>query len=131
MPGTLIEIRRQYSMEEEIGIIEAVHCALVSAFKIPAGDKTIRLSVHLPHRFAVPPDRTKPENYTLISIDAFSGRSIQAKRNLYHEIVSNLEPFGIPKDHVLIVLRESVSENWGVRGGKAACDVDLGFNVRI
>jgi hypothetical protein len=46
-------------------------------------------------------------------------------------MVDNLKPFGIPKDHILIVLRESKAENWGVQGGQAGCDVDLGFKVDV
>ncbi len=38
---------------------------------------------------------------------------------------------GIPRDHVTIVLRESETENWGIRGGQAAFDIDLGFNVNV
>jgi phenylpyruvate tautomerase PptA (4-oxalocrotonate tautomerase family) len=45
--------------------------------------------------------------------------------------VRNLEPFGIPKDHIKILLREVAKENWGIRGGQAACDVDLGFKVEV
>jgi len=59
------------------------------------------------------------------------GRSVEAKRRLYGEIVDRLEPLGIPRDHVSITLRESPAENWGIRGGQAACDVDLGFNVKV
>lgn len=131
MPSVLIEVRRQYLIEEEIGIIDAVHAALVDAFKIPTSDKTIRLIVHPPHRFTVPPEKTKPDYYTYVSIDAFAGRSIEAKRNLYQKIVNNLAPFGIPNDHILILLKESPAENWGVRGGKAASDVDLGFIIQV
>ncbi|WP_286143875.1 hypothetical protein [Mycobacterium sp. D16R24] len=38
---------------------------------------------------------------------------------------------GTPPDHVTIVLRESVTENWGIRGGQVACDIDLGFDVNV
>jgi len=111
--------------------MDAVHKALRDAFKIVPGDKNIRLVVHEPHRFACPPEREKPEFYTHISIDAFAGRSLDAKRNLYKSIVSNLEPFGIPKDHVKILLREITKENWGIRGGQAGCDVELGFKIEV
>ena len=131
MPGVLIEIRRQYNKEDEVCLINAVHLALLTSFKIPPTDKTIRLVVHEPHRFAVPPDKNKPDYYTYISIDAFAGRSIDAKRKLYQEIVNNLAPFGIPKDHILIVLKESNAENWGVQGGQVASEVDLGFKVNV
>lgn len=87
--------------------------------------------VHEPHRFACPPDRTRPECYTHISIDCISGRSLDAKRNLYQRVVGRLEPFGIPGDHVKILLREITLGNWGIRGGQAACDVDLGFDVNV
>jgi phenylpyruvate tautomerase PptA (4-oxalocrotonate tautomerase family) len=131
MPSVLIEVRQTYSRQEETAIIEAVHAALRQAFKILPGDRNVRLMVHEPHRFACPPDRQRPETYTHVSIDAFAGRSLEAKRNLYRAIVANLEPFGIPKDHVKILLREIPPENWGIRGGQAGCDVDLGFQIDV
>lgn len=131
MPATLIEVRRHYSPEQEVALIEAVHAALVSSFRIPVADKTIRLLVHEPHRMTCSPNLTYPEWFTLVSIDAFQGRSLEAKRSLYAAIVSNLEPLGIPKTHVKVLLRELPQENWGIRGGQAACDVDLGFKVEV
>lgn len=53
--------------------------------------------VHEAHRFACPPDRERPDYSTHIGIDAFTGRSPDAKRSLNKAIVDNLEPFGIPK----------------------------------
>ena len=131
MPAILIEVRKEYNEEEGTKIIDAVHAAMVSAFKIPFEDRTIRLLVHPPHRFAVSPTKTKPELYTLISVDAFAGRSIEAKRKLFSEIAKNLSDLGIPKDHILIVVRDSNKESWGVQGGQSGHDVDLGFKVEI
>ena len=131
MPSVLIEVRKRYRQEEEIALMEAVHAALREAFRILPHDKNIRLVVHEPHRFACPPDREKPEGYTHISIDTFAGRSLDAKRNLYMVIVKSLEPFGIPKNHVKNLLREIPKENWGIRGGQAGCDVELGFKVDV
>jgi phenylpyruvate tautomerase PptA (4-oxalocrotonate tautomerase family) len=131
MPNVLIEVRKSYSPDEETAIMEGVHAALRGAFRILPGDKHVRLVVHEPHRFACPPDRRHPELETLVSIDAFAGRSLDAKRKLYRAIVANLEPLGIPKDHVKIVLREIPRENWGIRGGQAGSDVDLGFKVDV
>lgn len=131
MPSSVVEVRRRYTEPEEVAIIDAVHGALVAAFQIPEGDKHVRLVVHEPHRFSHAPNLTQPELYTFVSIDCFAGRSIGAKRNLYAEIVKRLSLLGIPPDHVTIVLRESATENWGIRGGQAACDVDLGFDVNV
>ena len=131
MPSVLIEIRRTVRPEEEVALMGAVHAALQEAFKIPPGDRNVRLVAHEPHRFACPPDRPQPDLYTHISIDAFAGRSVDAKRALYQAIVANLEVLGIPRDHVKILLREIPRENWGIRGGQAGCDVELGFKVEV
>lgn len=56
---------------------------------------------------------------------------MDAKRHLYKEIVERLEPMGIPGDHVSILLRDSPTQNWGIRGGRAACDIDLGFDIDV
>jgi phenylpyruvate tautomerase PptA (4-oxalocrotonate tautomerase family) len=131
MPSVLIEVRRSTTPEEETALMEAVHAALREAFKILPHDRNVRLLVHPPHRFACPPDRAHPELYTHVSIDAFAGRSLEAKRALYRTIVANLGRLGIPADHVKILLREVPAENWGIRGGQAGCDVDLGFKVDV
>ena len=131
MPSVFIEVRREYTPDQETAIMEAVHAALRQAFRILPGDRNVRLVAHAPHRFACPPAREHPEAYTHISIDCFAGRSLEAKRALYAAIVANLEPLGIPRDHVKILLREIPRENWGIRGGQAGCDVDLGFRVDV
>lgn len=131
MPTVLIEVRRSYSPDEEVAIIDAVHGALVTAFQIPAKDKNVRLVAHEPHRFAVPEHLAQPEYRTLVSIDCFTGRSLDAKRALYAGIAEGLEALGIPRDHVMITLHEADRDNWGIRGGQAASDVELGFNVQV
>ena len=131
MPHVLIETRREAPQDEEVALMDAVHDALRVAFRIPAGDRHVRLIAHPPHRFAVPPGLDRPERFTQISIDAFEGRSIEAKRALYREIVESLEPLGIPRDHVSILVRDAPRTNWGIRGGQAAGDVDLGFDVNV
>ena len=127
----MIEVRRPYSQAQETALIAAVHGAIRDALRLLPTDRTIRLIAHEPHRFAVPPDLAHPEQYTLVTIDLFAGRSVEAKRGLYRALVAALVPFEIRADHVKIVLREAPRENWGIRGGQAACDVDLGFVVEI
>ena len=87
--------------------------------------------MHEPHRFTVSPDLAQPDRYTLVTIDCFVGRSVEAKRRLYREIVERLEPLGIPVDHVTVVLHEIPLESWGAFGGVPASDVDLGFDVTV
>ncbi len=131
MPATQIDIRMQYSIEQEQQLIYAVFDALQQSFQLPRYDRNIRLQVHAPHRFQVFDYLTQPERFTHITIDCFAGRTVVTKRKLYQMLVQNLVEFGIPADHIIITLRESPLENWGIRGGQAACDVDLGFQVDV
>jgi phenylpyruvate tautomerase PptA (4-oxalocrotonate tautomerase family) len=131
MPSALIEVRRSHTQAEEVALLEAVHESLVAAFRIPPTDKHVRLVSHEPHRFACSPNLAAPELATLVSIDCFAGRSLDAKRALYREIVERFADLGIPNDHVTIMIREITTENWGIRGGQAASDVDLGFKIDV
>ncbi len=129
MPTVTIEVRRQYTSDEEVAIIDAIHRAMMTGIKTPEWDKTIRLIVHEPHRFTGPPG--KSDRYTLVTFDMFSGRSIEAKRSLYSAIVQNLSAQGIEPADVLINLREHPPVNWGVQGGKPASEVDIGFKTNV
>lgn len=72
------------------------------------------------------------EDFTLIEITIFEGRSIETKRLLYSSIVDNLSQNpGISSKNILIVLHEVPLVNWGISGGRPASEVDLGFKVDI
>jgi len=129
VPTAAIEIRRQYSRDEETAIIDAVRAGMMAALKVPHWTTLVRLFVHEPHRFVGPPD--KGERYTLVSIDCFIGRSAETKRALYQAIVQNLGLCGIPADHLKVMVREAPRENWAIRGGLPASDVALGYDVNI
>jgi phenylpyruvate tautomerase PptA (4-oxalocrotonate tautomerase family) len=129
MPLITIETRRGLPPELKRGLLEAVHGALVECFRIPDHDRTQRFVEHAAEDFEIPPGRG--ERYALVTIAAFAGRSLDAKRALYKGIADRFEALGIPRLDVLTVLQEIPIENWGLRGGVAACDVDLGFNVKV
>jgi phenylpyruvate tautomerase PptA (4-oxalocrotonate tautomerase family) len=129
MPLAKIEVRRSRSPSEIAAMMEAVYLAQREALKVPKNDRQIRYIEHKPEHFAVPPDVS--DNYTLVEITMFPGRSIQAKRNLYREIVNRFSALGIPPNEIFIVLNEPPLENWAVRGGIPASEVDLGFNLEI
>ena len=130
MPKSLIEVRRSYSSAEETTLLDAVHESLVAAFRIPPEDRGVLLVVHDSDRFAVSPSLSQPDRATLVTIDCFAGRSLDAKRRLYAEIAERFEALGIPRNHVSVILHEIALENWGMRG-QAASDVDLGFTVEV
>jgi phenylpyruvate tautomerase PptA (4-oxalocrotonate tautomerase family) len=131
MPSAVVEIRRSYSPEHETYLLESVHDAIVRAFKVAPAHRNVTLVVHQPHRFLGRTDCRSPEWLTNVSIYLLPGRSVEAKRNLYRFITEAFSVVGIPPDCVLIRLFELPAENFGVRGGQALCDVELGYPVSV
>jgi phenylpyruvate tautomerase PptA (4-oxalocrotonate tautomerase family) len=129
MPLAKIEVRKSRPAAEVAALIEAVYQAQREALKVPEGDRQIRYIEHKPEHFAVPPGKT--ENYTFIEITLFPGRTLDAKRRLYQSIVRRFGEVGIAPSDIFIVLNEPPLENWGVRGGVPASEVDLGFNLKV
>lgn len=129
MPLVKIETRRTWAAPQKKDIMEAVHASLRETLNIPENDRSIRFHEYPPENFQVPPDKT--DNYTLIEITLFAGRSLQAKKELYQGIVSRLGKLGISANDVFIVLNEVPLENWGIRGGILASAVELSFNVFV
>ena len=129
MPNVRIEVKRGWVGTRRAAFLEAVHAAMVETIRIPEHDRTLRLIEHDQDAFATPPE--SGEHYTLVEITLFAGRSMEAKRKLYEAIVGKLSAFGVPPMDIKIVLIEVPLENWGVRGGKPASEIDLGFEVKV
>jgi phenylpyruvate tautomerase PptA (4-oxalocrotonate tautomerase family) len=129
MPDVLVEVRGKWLGVRKRDFLDAIHSALVEAIKIPPEDRVTRLVEYKADDFVTPP-KLSPR-FTRIAITMYAGRSLDAKRRLYRAITRNLEPFGVPPKSVKIVLMEVPGENWGVRGGHAACDIDLGFDLHV
>lgn len=129
MPIAKIEVRKPRPPEEVAALIDAVYQAQREALKLPEGDRNIRYVEHRPEHFATPPGKT--ENYTFVEINLFPGRSLAAKRALYQSIVRRFGELGIAADDIIIVLHEPPLDNWGIRGGYPASEVDIGFDLKV
>lgn len=129
MPLIGVEIREGWSRAEKARLLDAIHAAAVEAVRIPDEDRTQILTEHPAEAFELPPG--KGDRFTLVEVTMFAGRSPDAKRRLYRAVVTNLGRLGVPASDVLIVLHEVPLQNWGVREGTPASDVDLGFEVGV
>lgn len=131
MPSTRITTGG-WARGSEQKIIEAVQSALLSALKIPEYDRDVVLDISDAAARIVPTGRS--EHYTRIEVVMFSGRSLEAKRALYplyKGLVTNLSGLGVPATEIKITLLEVPAENWGIRGGYPASEIDLGFKVDV
>lgn len=130
MPLVRIDIYKGRSYEQKKTILDAVHRALVEAFKIPEDDRNQRIHELDDCNFERRSGRSK--DYTIIEITAFKGRTREAKKLLYAKTVEYLSgAAGISPSDILIYINEVPLENWGVAGGKPADEIDLGFSVNV
>lgn len=129
MPLSRIDVRRRRPDHEVQALIEAVYEAQREALGVPEDDRRIRYVEYAPERFAAPPDKT--DDYTVVEISLLPGRSVEAKRALYASIVRRFGEVGIAPSDIFIVIHEPPLENWGIRGGQPASEVDLGFRLDV
>lgn len=121
-------ITTNFCLEYESVFVDSFHQTMMSALKIPDHD-----------RFVLVDQRTKgfyqPTNtsgkYIVFEIDMFSGRTIETKRKLYKDLVVLANSVGVVSANVTIILQDIDKENWGIRGGQPASEVELGFNTDI
>lgn len=129
MPLVTVTMMQGKAKDFRKSILDVVHSSLVIAFKIPDHDRNQRIIEIDPDNYEFPPG--KSSNYMTIEMTVFPGRSIEAKRTLYKELVTGLKALGIPSDDILIVLNEPQLQNWGIRGGYPANEVDIGFKLDV
>jgi phenylpyruvate tautomerase PptA (4-oxalocrotonate tautomerase family) len=130
MPIVYIDINKGFDKEYKKSILDGIHKALVDSFKIPDNDRNQIIREHEEDLFEKSKDKTN--KFIIIEIVAYKGRTREAKRKLYQEIVKNLEKQpGINPNDVLININEPELVNWGVSGGKCADETDLGFKISV
>jgi phenylpyruvate tautomerase PptA (4-oxalocrotonate tautomerase family) len=130
MPLVKIEIRKGKSGEYKKALMDGVHRALVDCFKVPEKNRNQRLYELDAENFEIASGHT--DDFIIVELTVFQGRSLDAKRILYKSIVDNLEKdLGISRSEVLIVINETPMENWGVYGGVPASEANLGIHLDI
>lgn len=129
MPLVKISIRKGRSISEKKELLDIVHSSLVEAFKIPDKDRIQRIYEYSDDEFEIPADRT--DKFTIIEITIFPGRSLEAKKKLYGLIFNKLIGLGFQDNDAIVVLNEPPLDNWSVRGGVPASELDPGFNLNV
>ncbi|MFE5335784.1 tautomerase family protein [Isoptericola sp. NPDC056573] len=108
-------------------VSDALHAALVGAWRIPE-DKRF-------HRFLLLDDgdlvAPRSDEYLMIEIVAFTGRTREAKRELIRRVYDDVAPaLGVATDDVELVVIESPAESWGIRG-RSGDELSLSYKVDV
>lgn len=123
-----------YGLASKLNISKAkmsdvIHSCVVDAFKFPMDKRFHRFFPMERENFYFAPLRT--DNYTIIEISIFEGRSTDAKKELisliYNRFKTELE---IDKDDIELTIFETPKQNWGIRG-LPGDELLLNYNVNV
>lgn len=121
-------ITTNFNLENESEFIDEFQKILVKVLKIPEHDRQIILD-QKEYGFFQPPNSSG--RYLIIEIKMFTGRTLETKRKLYRELFSLVKAIGVTSSNLNVIIEDIDKENWGIRGGQPASEVDLGFKTNI
>ena len=123
-----------YGLQENIAarrstLSDAIHAALMEGIGTPESKRFQRFVVLEPANFIFPSDRTN--NYTIIEISMFEGRSVAAKKNLIRLLYKKIDSAtDITPQDLEITIFETPKCNWGIRGIPGD-ELKLGYQVDV
>jgi len=129
MPLVRLEVRQGRSATQKQALLDAAHAALVEALGIPDHDRMQRIVEHARDDLELPPGSS--DDFVLVEVTMFAGRSRQAKRRLYQALVRQLRRAG---NRFRRCRRRAAGATHGQLGypwGQMASEVDLGFEVQV
>ena len=124
MPLVTLTVRRPKTAAFKDAALAAVHQALVAS-GVPEADRFHRV-IELDaedFRFdgGYPDGQGAPrgDDFVLIEILLSTGRSVKVKRKILADLVAAMarDP-GVPAEHVFVVFKEKLWENWSFAGGR-------------
>jgi phenylpyruvate tautomerase PptA (4-oxalocrotonate tautomerase family) len=109
----------------------AVHRSVMAALQYPEEKRAHRFLYFEPEDYLYPPAEGRSDDYTIIEISLFEGRSVAAKKELVRLLFENLEAeAGLTRVNVEITLTETPRHNWGLKG-VAGDELTLDYQVDV
>ena len=108
---------------------DVLHACVMEALEYPADKRAHRFFPIEREAFYYPVGRS--EQYTIIEISMFEGRSDNAKRQLIRLIFEKFSvELGMSTQDVEITIFETPRQNWGIRG-VVADELSLNYKVEV
>jgi 4-oxalocrotonate tautomerase family enzyme len=127
MPIVEINIAKGKDKNFLISLMDETINSIQETLKLPADDTNIRLTEYEKDFF-----RMKAPYKIIIEIKMFMGRSSEVKKQLFKTLVGNIQKkLSVDPSEVFILINENPKENWGIRGGIQASDIELNYNVEV
>lgn len=129
MPQVKIYGLKKNIEPKRFALSHAVHQTLMEALSTPKSKRFQRFIMLEPEDYLYPSDLTN--DYTIIEISMFAGRSTEAKKNLIRLLYQKIEQTaGIAPQDLEITIVETPKCNWGVRGIPGD-ELELNYQVDI
>jgi phenylpyruvate tautomerase PptA (4-oxalocrotonate tautomerase family) len=125
---------RVYGLADKLNPIKAelsntIHECLIEAIKMTPDKRFHRFFPLDKTDFYFPSDRS--ENYTIIEISMFDGRTTETKKQLIHLLFNQISSkFNISVSDIEITIIETSKQNWGIRG-LTGDELMLNYKVEI
>ncbi|MDQ3524791.1 MAG: tautomerase family protein [Chloroflexota bacterium] len=108
---------------------DTIHSCLVDALGLPESKRFHRFFPMDSDDFIYPADRS--EDYTIIEISMFSGRSTETKKRLIRLLFARIEAtVEIDPQDVEITIFEAPASDWGIRG-RCGDELALNYDVEV
>jgi phenylpyruvate tautomerase PptA (4-oxalocrotonate tautomerase family) len=129
MPQTKIYGNANFIEQNRETLSTTIHSCVVDALNYPLEKKFQRFFPLQAEDFEYPSDRT--EQYIIIEILLFTGRSVEAKKHLYRLLFERLKDnLSIAPLDIEIILIEIPNYNWGILG-MAGVELNLNYKVNV
>ncbi len=115
MPLVRVDMIKGKDEEYKKTLLECIHEGLVESIGIEDWDRFQRIVEIDREDFETAPGKT--ENFMIIEITMFPGRTKEQKKALIERVTAKLvERLSIAAADVFIVINETADENWGMAG---------------
>lgn len=129
MPYVRIETRQGWLEGRSEELFDGIDQALVDVLGVPPGDSLLRLHCHATEMIRLP--LGCDPRFVLLEVALFPGRSLATKRALYRALTDAVVVLGVSPDAVTVMLNEVALDNWGIRNGQVASNVNFDFPIKI
>jgi phenylpyruvate tautomerase PptA (4-oxalocrotonate tautomerase family) len=121
-------LRSSLAQKRDI-LSKAIHESLMEVFDLPENKRFHRYMLLDEEDFTYPPDRS--DQYTIIELSIFEGRSVEAKKQLIKLLFSKLkEQAGLEEQDVEITLFETPLSNWSICG-MPGDELALNYEIKV
>ncbi|MGJ5634372.1 tautomerase family protein [Nostoc sp. CALU 1950] len=123
-----------YGLADKLNLVKSelsniIHTSVIEVLQLTPEKRFHRFFPLDKSDFYYPSDRS--DNYLIIEISMFDGRSVETKKQLIRLLIKNInEKLNIPVYDIEITIFETPKHNWGIRG-LPGDELNLNYKIEV